>query len=105
MGENTKVKYAPSSSTEITPTMPVSSFESAFPRIDSETAVASSSTGPGASCQCGWDTERPADVDVALFSLLDPSSEVCSCGSCRLDFDDMLSSGIGNEVAMSKQNR
>lgn len=105
-GEYTRAEDAPSKSTEITPTMSVASFESVSPGTDSETIVASSSTGLGVSCECGWDVACPADVHVASSSRLNSSSEVRSCGSCRLDdFNDVLSSGVGNEVAMSKQKR
>ena len=105
-GEYTRAEDAPSRSTEITPTMSVASFESVFPGTDSETLVASSSIGLGVFCKCGWDVACPADVHVAVSSRFNSSSDVRSCGSCRLDdFDDVLSSGVGNGVAMSKQKR
>ena len=45
-------------------------------------------------------------MHVAVSSWFNSSSDVRSCGSCRLDdFDDVLLSGVGNGVAMSKQKR
>lgn len=96
-----RVEYAPSSSTEIMPTIPVLSLESVFPGVDPDIAVASPSAGLGASCKCGRDAECPADVHVALLSRSGSSREVRSWGTCRLDgFDDTLSSGVNSGVAM-----
>lgn len=87
--------------------MRVASFESAFARIDSETLVASSSAGVETSSRYDWDVECSPGFHAVLFPRLDSSSEVRSCGSCRLDkFDVVFPSGmIVQEVAAGKQNR
>lgn len=96
----------PSKSTEITPTMSVSTFRSFFPLSISETLLSSSLAtveSPGLHC---CDDLGSVDEFAVRMSLWDSSSGVCSCGSCSVDdMDDVVASGLGADTAITTRHR